>query len=428
MKYNNYTTFRKAGFGKLIAVICLLFAMTSLDFKAYALIPVTVSGTAITSPALSGSYPSLAAALTDLNAVTSYSTNGTIILTCTAGSSETAPVKGFALGSATLNPLLSATNTITIVKGGGTVTINADIGTSNGPTASSDGMFYLNGADYVTIDGLTFTDGNSASATVAMEFGIALFKRAAGDGSNNNTIQNCTFNMQRINNTAGSGPMFDGSWAIESLNSTPAAAITSLTPTNGGTLSTNGTNSGNKFYSNTINNGNGGIGLSGYAASSGGPAPPATTFLGDLGNDIGGIIAGTGNTILNFGGGAATNPAAGIRANNQWSLNVQYNNIDNNNGSGVNHATTLRGIYGQAGTSANVTISNNTISLKCAGTTTASTAIENVIGSTASSNTVTISGNIIQNCTYTTATTATFTGILAAATAANQKCKQQPAN
>ena len=68
--------------------------------------------------------------------------------------------------------------------------------------------YTLNGADYVTIDGLTFTDGNNTNATVVMEFGIALFKRNAGDGCNNNTIQNCTFNMQRINNSGSSGPGF----------------------------------------------------------------------------------------------------------------------------------------------------------------------------------------------------------------------------
>src|SRR5512140_2706639 len=65
-------------------------------------ITVTVSGTAVTNPPLAASYGSLAAALTDLNAVTSYTTPGTIIFTLSG--SETAPVKGFAVGSATLNP------------------------------------------------------------------------------------------------------------------------------------------------------------------------------------------------------------------------------------------------------------------------------------------------------------------------------------
>jgi hypothetical protein len=279
-------------------------------------------------------------------------------------------------------------------------------------------MLYLNGADFVTIDGLTFTDGNSASNTVAMEFGVALFKRTAGDGCNNNTIQNCTFNMQRVSNSAGSGPTPDGSCGIYVLNSTAAAAATALTPTNGGTLATNGTNSGNRFYSNTINSGNGGIHFGGFAATTGvGPAPVATTFLGDLNNDVGGASAATANTILNFGGGAVTSPAAGIRANFQWGINISFNTVNNNNGAGVNHATTLRGIYGQAGTSANATINSNIVTIQSGATTSACNAIENVIGSTAAANTVTINNNTI-NVNYSTATTGAYTGILNSATAA----------
>lgn len=398
----------------MLTLVLFLCGVQSVNAQ----IPVTVSGTAVTSPPLAASYTSLALALTDLNLVTSYTVPGTIIFTCAAGSSETAPTTGLTLGSATLNPLLSSTNTITIIKAGGTVTLNAGVGVAASPSASPDCIMKLTGADYVTIDGLTFTDGNSASATVAMEVGLGLFKLNAGDGCNNNTIQNCTFNMQRISNGGGTTPMLDGSWAIEVVNSTATAATTSLTPTNGGTLATNGTNSGNKFYANSINNGNGGIGFGGFAASSGaGPAPTATTFLGDLGNDVGGSALATGNTILNFGGGAATSPSAGIRANNQWSINISYNTVNNNNGSGVNHTTTFRGIYGQAGTSATATISNNIITLQAGATTSTVSAIENVIGSTAASNTVSINSNTIK-IAYTTATTGVINGILNSSTAA----------
>jgi hypothetical protein len=66
---------------------------------------VTVSGTAVTNPALASTYPDLLSALNALNSVTSYTTPGTIIFTVSG--SETAPVKGFVIGSATLNPLLT---------------------------------------------------------------------------------------------------------------------------------------------------------------------------------------------------------------------------------------------------------------------------------------------------------------------------------
>lgn len=395
----------------LIALICCL----SISM-AQAQISVTVTNGTNTTPNLSASYASLAAALTDLNAVTAMS--GPVTLTLSG--SETAPVKGFVLGSATLNPVLSATNTITLINSG-TVTINAGVGTSNGPTASPDGMFILNGADHVTIDGITFTDGNTTNATVTMEFGLAMFKRTAGDGCNNNTIQNCTFNMQRINVTSGTAPLVDGSVSIGVYNSTFAAATTALTPTNGGTLATNGTNSGNRFYTNTINGGNNGIAIIGFAATVGvGPTPNAATFLGDLSNDIGGSSSGTGNIVRNYGGGtSAAVPAAGIRGNNQWSINISYNTVNNNNGSGVNHPNTLRGINAQAGTSASATIHNNTVTVNGGGTTSLVIAIDNGIGVTAASNTISIRNNTIQNCTYPTGTTGTFQAINNSASAAN---------
>lgn len=386
----------------LLMLLCLFTASVS-----QAQITVTVTNATNTTPNLAASYASLAAALTDLNAVTAMS--GPVTLTLSG--SETAPVKGFVLGSATLNPVLSATNTITLINSG-TVTINAGVGTSNGPTASPDGMFILNGADHVTIDGITFTDGNTTNATVTMEFGLAMFKRTAGDGCNNNTIQNCTFNMQRVNVTSGTAPLVDGSVSIGVYNSTFAAATTALTPTNGGTLATNGTNSGNRFYTNTINGGNNGIAIIGFAATVGvGPNPTATTFLGDLSNDIGGSSSGTGNIVRNYGGGAsAAVPAAGIRGNNQWSINISYNTVNNNNGSGVNHITTLRGIFAQAGTSANGTISNNNVTINGGGTTAEVNGIDVGIGTTAASNTVTITNNTVTG-SYNTATSGVFRGI-----------------
>ncbi len=387
------------------------------DSPTVAGIPVTVSGTAVTSPALAGSYTSLFDAFAALNAVTSYTTPGTIIFTCAAGGSETAPPTGLIIGSATLNPLLTATNTVTVIKASGTVTVNAGLGTATPGSAAPDGMISIRGADFVTIDGLTLTDGNVTNPA-SMEFGIGLFKLGAGDGAHDNTIQNCTINMQRVNNATGTSPMLDGAVGIEVVNSTAIAATTSLTPTNGGTSSTNGTNSGNKFYTNTINSGNIGIGFGGFAAVSGvGPVPVATTFLGDLNNDVGGAAAGTGNTLLNFGGGAATNAAAGIRANNEWGINISFNTVNNNNGAGVNHATTFRGIYAQAGTSANATINNNTITFQSGATSSTVSAIENAIGSTAASNTVTINNNIV-NIAYATATTGVMNGILNSASAA----------
>jgi hypothetical protein len=255
------------------------------------------------------------------------------------------------------------------------------------------------GSDYVTINGIDLFDPNSTNPAT-MEYGYAFFAAATDNGCQNNTIQNCVVTLSRENNATGSGPSVDGSKAIMSCNALVSTQTTVMTPT-----AATGTNSNNKFYTNTLQNCNYGIVIYGYAA-----ATPFT--LGDTGNDIGGASSSTGNTILNFGGATgATNPAAGIRATNQWGVNISYNTINNNNGSGVNHVSTLRGIYAQSGTSANATINNNTLTLKGGMTTSQVSVIENGIGATAAGNTVSINNNTISNCTNTTTTTGTWYGI-----------------
>jgi hypothetical protein len=134
--------------------------------------------------------------------------------------------------------------------------------------------------------------------------------------------------------------------------------------------------------------------------------------LGDTNNDVGGTSLLTGNTILNFGGGAgATNPATGIFASSQWGYNVSYNTINNNNGSGANHVTTMRGIFMNASsTSASASCSFNTITLTGGALTNDLTFIENGFGSNAASNTITINNNTLTG-SYPTATTGAFRGI-----------------
>ena len=147
-----------------IAVICLILCgiLTNVNGQNV----VVAGGTTATG---GSPYATLAAALTAINAAPA---TGAITVTINAGYSETAPPTGFVIGSTTLNPTLSSTNTLTINKTGGTVTLNAGVGTATPSSAAPDGIISVRGADYVTIDGLTLTDGNSASNTVAMEFGI----------------------------------------------------------------------------------------------------------------------------------------------------------------------------------------------------------------------------------------------------------------
>src|SRR6185436_11627529 len=106
-----------------------------------------------------------------------------------------------------------------------------------------------------------------------------------------------------------------------------------------------GSNSNNRFYANTIQNGNIGVALIGFA-----DVTPFT--FADTNNDVGGASAATGNSIKNYGGGGTTSPAAGIRTLAQYGINISYNTINNNDGAGVNHGTTLRGIFNNTAVSA----------------------------------------------------------------------------
>ncbi len=338
-------------------------------------------------------YPTLAAAVTDIN---TQGVNGALTINIPAGFTETAPVGGYVLTASG-----TAANTITFQKSGAGANplLTAYTGTATPTSAGQDGVFRLVGSDYVTIDGINVTDPNTVNPAT-MEFGYALYKANANDGCQNNTIKNCIITLNRVNNATGTAPMVEGSVGIIMMNATSNAATTVLTPT-----AATGSNSNNKFYSNTIQNCNYGMALIGFAATT-----PFT--LADTGNDVGGVSSATGNTIINYGGAAAaTNPSAAIRTLAQYNINVSFNSINNNNGTGVNHPSTLRGIYLNTATSANAAITNNTVTINGGGTTSQVSAIENASGSTAATNTVVISNNIVSNSAYTTATSGAFYGI-----------------
>jgi len=347
-----------------------------------------------------GDYATIAAAITDLNALGVGP--GGVTFNVTAGHLETisATLSVTATGTAS-NPIVfqksgAGANPLITAYGGG-------VGTPS--TAVQDGILQLVGSDYITIDAIDLTDPNTTNPE-SMEYGYALYKASATNGCQNITISNCTITLNRVNNAAGSGPAVDGSRGIDVVNATPTAATTTLIITDAA-----GANSNNKFYSNTIQNCNVGIALIGFA-----DVTPFT--FADQNNDAGGASLATGNTIRNYGGGGATSPAAGVRTLAQYGVNISYNTINNNDGAGINHATTLRGIYNNTATSASATINNNTITVKSGATTSALTAIENAAGSTAAGNTISLMNNSISG-NYLTATSGLCYGIFNSASASN---------
>ena len=366
---NQKKSFKKENFRRKILAMLLFFSLLSVS-KTNAQITITVQNNTNTTPNLATSYPSLLDALTALNAVTAMT--GTVYMTAFTYGTETAPPKGFTIGSATLNPVLSATNNV-MINGNGSL-INAGIGIGNPTSPSPDGMVKLVGANYIDFRNFLLVDGNTTNPAT-MEFGIGLFKASATDGCNNNILLSNTINMQRVNFAAGSAPMPSGATGIIVVNSTPTAATTALTPT-----SVAGSNSNNRIAGNIIDGGNNGIYLSGYASIS-----PNDDYNNSIGES---------NTIRNFGGGAtAASFATGITANNQWNVLITRNIIDNNTGTGVNTLYTLYGILASGGNNANVNITYNTIKLQSGSSTDILYAINN--GAGAGTGTISISDNVI---------------------------------
>lgn len=306
--------------------------------------------------ALSGTYTvGTGMNFTTINAAVTYininGICGPVIFNVTAGHTETAPAGGIILTCTG-----TAVNTITFQRSGlgANPVINAQTGTVNMTVGSTavDGIFSLVGADYVTIDGIDLTDVNSASATVMMEYGYGLFKASASDGSQNNTIKNCTITLRVANQNVGPTPFENGSRGIYMGNVTRTAINTDLT------ISTaTGRNSGNTFSKNTITNTLTGILIRGYA-----DAISPYTYL-DQDNTIGGSVAGSGNTITNFGGSTI---GYGVRTMNQNNLLIQYNSFDNMASGGSLSLNIFYGINVSASnttTNANISIRNNTITL-----------------------------------------------------------------
>lgn len=343
-----------------------------------------------------GNYATIAAAITSLNA---NGVAGPVIFNIGVPGSATSYTETItaplSISIATLLP--TATNTVTFQKNptntGANPLVTAYVGTNTPTSATQDGIWRILGADYITINGIDLRDPNTTGAAT-MEYGYALYKTSATNGCQNITIRNCTITLSRYSDNANVGvsPAPVAAAGILVTNATATAATTIITVT-----AATGANSNNRFYTNTIQQCTTGIAIFGFAGN---------TTTSDTGNDIGGSAASTGNTLINFGGTAgAALIASAVTTGDQQNLNVNYNTIDNNNGSGADHVSTLRGILINAATSANTTVTFNSISLTAAGNKRVVAGIENISGSTANANTVNVSNNTINGSSFTTATT-----------------------
>ncbi len=268
-----------------------------------------------------GSYPSLAAAITDLNAQGVGA--GGVTLNLLAGNPQTAPAGGYSITASG-----TVANQITIQGNGNTVTASGAL------TAGSlnDAVFKLVGADYVTLTGFIMRE-NAANTTTAAatnnmtEWGVALLYGSTTDGAQNNTISNNNIALDRT---------YSNTFGIYSNVRHSAADVVTLADI---TNNTTAPNSNNKVYTNTIANVNHGIVFIGSA----------TAANMDVSNDIGGGSLATGNTVNNYGGlGAATAYVGfpttivdGAYINDQVNFNLSFNSFIS---ASLNTTVALRGI------------------------------------------------------------------------------------
>jgi len=140
-----------------------------------------------------GSYPTLEAAVAALN--TSGVGPGGATINVAAGHTETL-TGSLTLTMATNSP--SAVNPLVIQKSGAGAN---PLITAHTGTGTLDGIFILNGVDYVTVDGISLQE-NAANVTTAtqMEWGFALLKTSATNGASFNTIKNCAITKNIYHN------------------------------------------------------------------------------------------------------------------------------------------------------------------------------------------------------------------------------------
>lgn len=335
-----------------------------------------------------GSYPTIEAAITALNSA-GVGTGGATF-NVAAGYTET-PTTSLVLTMAVNGPTLA--NPLVIQKSG--VGANPLItAPTTGASTTLDGLFILNGVDYVTINGINLQENiANVTTTTQMEFGYALLKSAANNGANNNTIKNCSVTLAQAN-TASCG--------IYLANHT-TASVTTLTIN---TIS--GTSSNNKFYNNAIASC-----YTGYTINGSTSAAPYDYY--DQNNEIGvDGVSTRRSSVTSFGGAVTT--ASGITATNQNGIKIFKTYI--NNSGGPAHLGTLNGINLVTGLNSNVDIYNDTLTLTNASVSGSTMiAVNNTMGGTGAGNTVNIYNNVVDGCTYATNTSGTFRGIASTATA-----------
>ena len=288
--------------------------------SAFVPVPQAVAGTRKISAPLNGlyvigasqvspNYTNLTNAISDLNAL---GVSGAVIFELAADYTSVTETYPLVINTITGG---SAVNTLTVRPGAGVAAV------VTGSSASA--IIKLNGADYVTIDGLntggsslTFSNTNAGTSSAV----IWVASASVSDGATNNTIRNC--------NVTGN-----------SSTTTLGAIVSSSGTTMGGVAET--ANSNNTYSNNAVKQ-----------------AMYGLAIVGPTGNEAGTVI--TSNTV----GSTVTGEKIGLRG---IAVFQQQNvNVSNNTVMGINSTNTGANSFASGiavlGTASGGTINANNIS------------------------------------------------------------------
>ena len=253
------------------------------------------------------------------------------------------------------NPLITAS-------GLGTIAAS----TTNG--ADGDGIIFIDGGDYITIDAIDLQENVAATGDQFMEYGYYLKKASGDDACKNVTIKNCTITLDKAT-------IYSYGIYISNKVGSNDATVTSI----------GGRTEDVKVFNCSISDCYGGIQVRGDAASS-----PYDFY--DQNIEIG--VDG-GNTITDFGGGGSSVYVIyGIYQNN---LKIANNTINGGTGS----TSLMYGIYTSTGTNSNIDIYSNTVTVTSDASSSSLYGIYNLMGSSGTDNLININDNIIENISST---------------------------
>jgi len=367
----------KINFYKNIKVMLLVLVAT---FLANATFAQALSGVKTIDPAGSGAnnYVSFSSAIDSLNKYGVGTGGVTYNVAAGATFAETNALVLKATGTAA-NPIVFQKS-----GAGANPIVNPAFGsiatsTSSSYGVSGDAILRIVGTDFLTIDGINFVEPLGRSSVALTEYGIAILRASATDGSKNINIKNCTISLNRSTNLSVGIMVINRSETFGSITVTSAV----------------GRNENIVIQNNNINNVYEGVYLSGQSIF---------TTPYDLYDHF---ITVRDNSVTNYGGGV--NTTYGVYGIYLDSVSVSKNIFTG----GLGQTGTYYGIFLSSGTGSTVNIDSNNVALSgWAGNTGTYLGIGNSMGSAllGLSNVVNIRNNKV-SLASTTFTTGSATGI-----------------